>query len=429
MRRARQSGTYADMDQASPSTSPQDAQNGPAKRGRTKRQPVIKENLLPPNGVQMLQNHLQRLRQANQHHNRILHLDSLFVALLYAFYNPTCRSLRTLEGLGDVCQEELGIDSLCRSTTAEALAAFDPALLLPIINDLRARLPALSQKDDDLALIVQQVIAADGSYFNTYADVAWAIHTTRRSGKPGAQFRLDLQIDVGDWTATALQVSGKDDASETAAAAQGLKSGAIYLVDRNFIDFSFLTAVLDKESDFVVRCRDNAPAFSPQQQLPLSAAAEAAGVVDDHIGTLTGRNAPQNQLRQLTLCDLQNRKCIRILTSLLELPAETISILYRRRWQIELFFRWLKVWGNFKHLLSHSRNGLTLQFYVAVIGVLLTYLATGRRVSKYAISMLSFVAAGQTTLERIMPFLEKRERERELERARLARKKAQKLGQ
>lgn len=418
------------MDQDSPSFSPQDSQNVPQKkRGRKKRPAVIKENLIPPSGVQTLMNHMQRLRQANQHHNRILHLDNLFVALLYAFYNPTCRSLRTLEGLGEVCQEELGVDSLCRSTTSDALAAFDPALLLPIIEDLRGRLPTLRQKDDALAAIVQQVIAADGSYFNTYADVAWAIHTTRRSGKPGAQFRLDLQMDVGDWTATALRVSGKDDASETAAAAKGLKSGAIYLLDRNFIDFNFLAAVLEKDSDFVVRCRKNAPNFGSQQQLPLSEAAEAAGVAADEVGMLTGRNAPAQALRQLTLRDPHSNKCIRVLTSLLELPAETISILYRRRWQIELFFRWLKVWGNFKHLISHSRNGLTLQFYVAVIGVLLTYLSTGRRVSKYAISMLSFVASGQTTLEKIMPILEKRERERELERARLARKKAQKLGQ
>ncbi|MFW6061203.1 MAG: transposase [Planctomycetota bacterium] len=71
----------------------------------------------------------------------------------------------------------------------------------------------------------------------------------------------------------------------------------------------------------------------------------------------------------------------------------------------------------------------TIQFYVAVIGVLLTYLSSRHRVSKYAVSLLTFVASGQATLEDILPVLAKRQRERDLERARLARKRAEKLAQ
>jgi Transposase DDE domain len=206
-------------------------------------------------------------------------------------------------------------------------------------------------------------------------------------------------------------------------------SGAIYVVDRNFIDFKFLQAVLDAGSDFVVRCRSDAPRFAALQERPRTDEDGRHGVDQDTLGTLPGTGAPRRPLRELILTDRQTGQSIRVLTSLLDLPAYMIGLLYRRRWQVELFFRWLKVWANFEHLISHSRNGLTIQFYVAVIGVLLTHVATGRRVSKYALNLLGFVASGQATLEDILPELERREREKRLERERLARRRAQKLGQ
>lgn len=417
------------MDEEIRATSQVPAPAAARRRGRKKRPPIVRESLVGVANLGVLQRHLTRLGATGDHPNRLLHLDNLVVALLYAFYNPTCRSLRTLEGLGQVCQEELGIDRLCRSTTSDAMALFDARVLLPILEDLRARLPALARADADLEQIAAQVIAADGSYFNLCADVAWALHQRRRDGKPGGQVRLNFQLDVRNWTPTAMSVSGQAQGSETAAVAADLQPGAIYLVDRNFVDFDFFNAVLDKGSDFVVRCRDNAPNFTARQELPLTPKDRAEGLASDRIGRLPGRHAPDRTMRELILCDPHTRKSIRVLSSLLDVEAHVIGILYRRRWQIELFFRWLKVWGNFKHLLSHSRNGLTIQFYVAVIGVLLMYLSTGHRVSKYAVSLLTFVAAGQASLEDILPILEKRERERELERARLARKRAQKLGQ
>lgn len=396
------------------------------RRGRKRRPAIVKKDLVGPVNLEVLQKHLGRLRKAYDHPNRQLHLDNLVVALLYAFYNPTCRSLRTLEGLGKVCQEEIGVQQLCRSTTSDALAAFDPQLLVPIVEDLRKQLPALRRADADLDQIVKQVIAADGSYFNTYADVAWAIHQTRRNGKRAAQIRLNFQLDIREWTPMGMSVSGKAEGSETAAVAADLLGEVIYVLDRNFIDFEFLGAVIEKNSDFVVRCRSNAPNFDPRRDLPLSERDRRDGVLRDRIGTLPGRGAPAGEFRELIFCDPQTGQSIRVLTSLLEMPAHLLGLLYRHRWQIELFFRWLKVWGNFEPLISHSPNGVTTQFYVAVIGVLLMHISTGHRVSKYAVSLLSFVANGQATLEEILPILEKREHERQLERVRLARKRLQK---
>ena len=119
-----------------------------------------------------------------------------------------------------------------------------------------------------------------------------------------------------------------------------------------------------------------------------------------------------------------DREHLRLLTSLMDVPAWVVGELYRRRWQVELFLRWLKVFAGYKHLLSHSRNGITTQFYVAVIGCLLMYIRTGRKVNKYALMLFGQVAAGLVSMEDILPMLERIEHEKELERKRLARKKA-----
>ena len=88
-----------------------------------------------------------------------------------------------------------------------------------------------------------------------------------------------------------------------------------------------------------------------------------------------------------------------------------------------MFFHWLKIVANFAHLIRESCQGVLLSFYVAVIGVLLMYLHTGAKPSKYAFSLLGLVASGASTLEETAPILAERERRIALEAARRARRK------
>ena len=405
----------------------------PRKRGRPKRPKVTADQVIGGKHVQHLQGHLDHLRAAYDHPNRRLYYDTFVCAHLLAFFNPTLRSTRTIEDFSQLAEvrEILGIDCIFRNTFSEGSKLFDSKLLLPLIRDLRSRIPDLRQGDRQLHTILQKIVAADGSFFNIAADVAWALHHTKRNGQKQGQIRLDFQLDVLRWVPQHVAVSGQTRGSETAAQKQMLEGGVIYLVDRNYVDFEFLEAVLAAQSDFVLRTRANAPNFVVERELPLSDLDREHGVLSDRLGHLPGSprhtpSPPSQRLRELVIVDPSTGKPIRILTSLLELPAHIIGLLYRHRWQIELFFRWLKVCACFRHLISHNVNGLSVQFYVAVIGTLLMYAHSGRRPSKYAYSLLSCVAGGQARLEEIVPILERRERERELARARLARKKAAK---
>src|SRR5688572_16579988 len=108
----------------------------------------------------VLGDHLARLRSVPAHGNRVLRVDQLFFGLLVAFFDPLARSLRLIEDAGDF-GGRLDLPRLARSTTADALAACDPAALRPVIDDLRARVPGLSHDDADLATVTRRIVAGD----------------------------------------------------------------------------------------------------------------------------------------------------------------------------------------------------------------------------------------------------------------------------
>lgn len=386
--------------------------------------------------LKVLAGHLRKLRGAYAHGNRVLFYDDLVAAYLLAFFNPTCRSLRTIEDLSrtPAARAHLRVARVCRSTASDANALFDAALLAPLVARLRARLPGLPRRDGQLARLLRDVTLVDGSLFDVAADVAWAM--SRRHGPADAKgplrakARLDLHLDAATLTPVRLAVSGKDDPSEPATAAGMVVPGTVYVYDRGFVSFGVIDAVIDGNADLVLRLRD-ATNFAARADTPLDEADRAAGVVGDRVGRLGGSphcKPPRQELREVTVLDPDRPDAgpVRLLTTILDLPAHRVAALYRWRWQIELFFRWLKVHANFRHLTSHSRNGMALGFHVAVIAVLLMYQYAGRPVGKYAYNLLSLVAGGMADAADVLPILAARERERDTDRRRRAARAAEK---
>jgi hypothetical protein len=383
--------------------------------------------------VRMLEKYAQTLRDADGHGNRRLFLDDVVIAHLLAFFNPTLRSLRTIEDFSQTrqAQRHLSVRRLCKSTLSDFHRVADPALLSPIIERLKAvaATKGLRPTPAGLPETLGQVLAVDGSFFAVAADVAWAVaHRTNR-GEKRACVRLDMHLDVATWLPQVVDVSGGE-TSEAENAAATITPGAIHVYDRGIFSFDLLERQHKAQAFFVHRLREpgpRCPKFSGETSLPLAAEDEAAGVVSDTLGRMAGsthRTAPDIVLREVIVQSPDEPGgVIRLLTNLLEVESRAIALLYRYRWQVELFFRWLKCFANFAHLISESRQGVLLSFYVAMIGVLLMYLHTGAKPSKYAFSLLGLVANGASTLEEIAPILVERERRIALEAARRARRK------
>jgi DDE family transposase len=231
--------------------------------------------------------------------------------------------------------------------------------------------------------------------------------------------------------------------SESNHAALHVEGGKLYLYDRGFSGFQLLGAHYRQDDEggmpiahFVARYRPaggNAPELVDSQTRPLTHADRQAGVVSDRVGRFASAPRVCPWLRGVSwrevLVEFESageKKTLRLISNLREVSAATIAQLYRYRWQIELFFRWLKCYARFDHLISHTREGVVTHFYVTVIAVLLMYLHTGHRPSKYLFTLMSLVASGATTLDNVLPILRERERQNELARGSAARRLAKK---
>ena len=391
--------------------------------------PEALKDLAGAKHAKALRARLRPLRDAYDHGNRRLFYDEVVTTYLLAFFDPTLRSLRAIEDF--TSDEALHPRKLCRSTLGDANALMDARLLEPIIRHLQARVPDLPRADRALHRLLRDVQIVDGSFFAAAADVAWAL---RKHGG-SRQARLDLRLDAATMLPVTLHVSGTGQ-SESARAAERIEPGAVYVADRGFGTLAYASAVLDGSADFVLRVK-GAVNFEPREaERHPDADDVAAGVLSDRIGRLVGsphararKSVPAQELREIFVCDPDrpaDRPPLRLITSLIDLPAHVVAALYRWRWQIELFFRWLKVHAHFRHLVSRSRNGMTLGFHVAVIAVLLTYLRTGRPMSAYAFNLLGYVAEGRTTAAHILPILERRDRACARDRARQRARRAAK---
>jgi hypothetical protein len=416
----------------------------PLKRGR-KPYPKLKgKELRGRNYLSTLKGYLQGLRTLYPHPLRVLFYDDVVMAYLIAFFNPTLRGLRCIEDASEVpgINQYLSVESVCKSTLSDANALFDPEHLQGLIHKLREDLPNLHQQDDRLDRLLEKARAVDGSYFRVAADVQWALHQRKPDQKMMGSVRLNCQFCLKTGCPDGVSVTGDDGISEGAAATALLKpkedadADLIYLFDSGVVKFSYLRAILDRECHFLCSLSKSV-GFDAERELPLDQAARAAGVASDRIGHLTsshaqrGKDAAPKILMREVLINYIDRhgqaKQMRLLTDLIDLPVHLIAELYKHRWEIELFFRWLKVTANFRHLTSHGKNGVTLGFHIAIIAMLLTCLHTQAPLSIYGYNMMAMVAAGLADLDDILPILAKRERERAMERARQARKRAAKL--
>jgi hypothetical protein len=383
--------------------------------------------------VRMLERHTRALRDADAHGNRHLFLDDVVIAHLLAFFNPTLRSLRTFEDFSQTrqAQRHLSVRRLCKSTLSDFHRVADPTLLEPLIERLRDTVAARGAPGvpTDLPQTLGKVLAVDGSFFSVAADVAWAVRHRTNQGKTKASVRLDMHLNIATWLPEVIDVSGRG-TSESQHAAQCIQPGAIHIYDRGIFSFELLASQHQAGAFFVHRLRqagERSPTFAEERQRDLLPQDCLAGVLSDAEGRMAGsthRSAPDVPLREVVIQSPgEPGGVIRLLTNLLDVEAWVIGLLYRYRWQVELFFRWLKCFANFAHLVSESRQGILLSFYVAVIGVLAMYLQTDARPSKYTFSMLGLVAQGGATLEEITPILRERERRIALDRASRARRR------
>jgi len=286
-----------------------------------------------------------------------------FVCLVFA-------QLTWREGLRDIeaCLNartshlyHLGLRSqVRRSTLADALAVRD----WRIFADLAQHLIGQARKlytHEPLALDLKQTIyALDASIIDLCLSVyPWARFDALRSG-----LKIHTQLELHSALPAQMLVSLATFQEVVWLDQLTYEPGAFYLMDRAYVDWQRLYAIDQAGAWFVVRAKKSL-SYRRQHSLPVD---RATGLRSDQIINLHAFYAVKkypDRLRRVRFYDLEHERSLVFLTNHLQLPALTVARLYQQRWQVELFFRWIKQHLRIKAFYGTSANAVRTQLWVA----------------------------------------------------------------
>ncbi len=143
------------------------------------------------------------------------------------------------------------------------------------------------------------------------------------------------------------------------------EAGAFYVMDRGYVDFERLYIFTLSAAFFVVRTKSNV-LLQRRYSHPVD---KTTGVRSDHTVILTALDSVKaypEQLRRVSYLDVKTRKRFKFLTNNFTLPALTIALIYKSRWQVELFFKWIKQHLRIKAFFGTSENAVKTQIWIAV---------------------------------------------------------------
>ena len=143
------------------------------------------------------------------------------------------------------------------------------------------------------------------------------------------------------------------------------EAGAFYVMDRGYVDFARLYRFNLSSAFFVVRTKSNV-LLQRRYSRPVDT---TTGLRSDHTVILTAINSAKvypDALRRVSYLDLETNKRLRFLTNNFALPALTIAQIYKCRWQVELFFKWIKQHLRIKAFFGTSENAVKTQIWIAV---------------------------------------------------------------
>jgi transposase len=191
-----------------------------------------------------------------------------------------------------------------------------------------------------------------------------------------------------------------------------LEPGAIYVMDRGYLDFTRLYRLHQASAFFVIRPKHNTQlrrSASMPSSLATRAANAAAGIGSDCRIRLTGKHTSEyypERLRRIHLIVPETGKHLVLLTNNFLLPAVTIAALYKARWQVELFFKWIKQHLRIKKFYGTTENAVKTQIWIAIsIYVLIAIIKKRLKLAPSLYSLLqlcSLTLFEKTTLKDVL---------------------------
>ena len=342
---------------------------------------------------------------------------------LFGLVNPVLRTVRALSAASrlervqrEVCGQRVSLGSF-----SEAQSLVDPGFLETLFGQLAGEFHGPVPQDPREAAF--HWLAQDSSLWRALPRMDWALYGGGRTGAPNRAVRLHLGFHLLEDKPLVAQVS-TGQLCERKAWKQKWQRGAAYVGDRYYgEDYRLFAELIAHECHFVVRLCEQAT-VNVEEELEVSAEDRAAGVCRQawvHLGA--DARARQGGARvRVVWVETPTAGTLRLVTNLepQTLSAELVARVYRRRWQIECFFRWVKCVLGCRHWLAESPAGVSHQLYLALIAAVLLQQALGRRPNQRMFELIQLQQMGVASLEELMTGLR---READLMDGRLAKRR------
>jgi hypothetical protein len=250
---------------------------------------------------------------------------------------------------------------LRRSTMADALASRDWRIFADLAQHLIGHARRLYANDPVVLDLQQTVYALDASTIDLCLSLyPWARFDHLRSG-----VKIHTQLELHSHLPAQMLVTLARYQENLWLDQLLFQPGAFYIMDRGYMDFKRLYAIEEARAWFVVRAKKTL-SFNRQHSHPIDL---TTGLRSDQTIALKNFRACRNypdKLRRVRFYDTENRRSLVFLTNHFGLPALTVTQLYKQRWQVELFFRWLKQHLRIKAFYGTSSNAVRTQLWVAI---------------------------------------------------------------
>ena len=248
-----------------------------------------------------------------------------------------------------------------RSTLADANESRDWRIYFEFAQRLIVKARALYVGDDFGVELTNTVYALDATTIDLCLSMfPWAPF---RSTK--AAVKLHTLLDLRGSIPTFIHISDGKLHDVNVLDLIIIEAGAFYIMDRGYLDFERLYALDQAGGFFVTRAKRNLDA----RRLYSATVDRSTGLISDHTIALNGFYASKHypaHLRRIRYRDPETHKVLVFLTNQFALPALTICALYKCRWQVELFFRWIKQHLRIKRFYGTSQNAVRTQIWIAI---------------------------------------------------------------
>ena len=349
---------------------------------------------------------------------RLLKHADYLALFLFGLFNPVLKTMRSLCAASQLkrVQEEVCQRPVSLGTFSEAQHLVDPAHLERVFKELCQQLPRSASGAP--ALTWEQWFARDSSVFAALPRMTWALYGGGHEGAPNRAVRLHLNFNVlEDQPALADVTIGR--VCERKSWADQWERGAGYVGDRYFSkNYQLFGKLSEKGCAYVLRLAEEAT-ITVLEALEVSPADRQEGVVRQAWCQLGKGEFASVRVRVVWIEGQQSALMLVTNLSPQALPAEMVSMLYRRRWQIECFFKWIKCLLKCRHWMAESQAGVSLQLYLALIAAVLLQLCLGRRPNKRMFELIQLYQMGYATTQEVIAGL-KREQAREQGRQKIA---------